>query len=452
MKRIINFRYFAILIAILSFASCEKEDFTGHSKLKPTSPTITVTGVNPDGYSLVEGGQKFTFDVNLSTAQIADTKLYVKQIAGDATQGVDFAVDNSVLIPAGATTAAVTVEVFEDDLVEDTETFRIQIGDNTTANASFSPVTVDFEILNVTGDALVVDLSWATNAKDVIGLDLDATDAVDMRMLIIDVGADTILTVIDGGSFESYVFDDLPDGEYLIASDIYSTVDAGDFNGALTIDMALKFNQVGTINDMTLSFPGAMTNEFACPQYRVNLATVTKTGGSYDIQESYSYIKPPHAGQYFGKDAHYTSGGNRVDLPSHIVIDGCNDFILGLNKEWIEGFWQEKIIKEGDVSFTIEGDSIFIPNQYIFTTLYDGAEYPYSVEGKGTYDDSGTFPVINLDYTLDQDGFNPSGWCLANGYMETDYFTATVSLDPDFTFVGESSSNFSGNIEKPNRN
>jgi len=420
------------MMSILIITSCEKDKFTNNTQLKPNDVQVTITG--PSGVvSLVEAETSYTVNIKLSAPQIVNVKFYITQVGGNATMGEDYTLSsNKVVIPAFSTSGSFDINIKSDELLEDTETFTLQVGDDRTTNVNFTPATFDFEIKNVTGSSLSVDMSWATDAADAIGLDLAPEKAVDMRMLI--VHADTVYAVVDGAAFESYTFSDAdPDGTYLIATDISSTVDAGDFNSPITIDMALEFNQVGTINGMTLSYPAVMTNEFACDKYRTYLAKIDKAGSNYTIDKDVSLDKPGFAGNYSGTDAHFILSDNKTILPSSIVLDGCNKEIFGVNKAWMEEFWGETIVKEGNVAFTIADDGTFtIEEQYIFTTEYKGDLYPYSVQGSGTYDDSGDYPVLKFDYTLSQDGFSPSAWCKDNGYMDTDFFSASVSLEPGF--------------------
>jgi hypothetical protein len=291
-----------------------------------------------------------------------------------------------------------------------------------------TPVTVDFEILNLTASDLVVDMSWETDALSAVGIDLDPRDAVDMRLLIVNAAGD-IVAEADGGSFETSMIEGaFDDGVYTVAADIYSTIDAGDFNSSLTIGIDLEFNQVGKINHMVVSFPGVMTNDFPCDAYRTNLAEVTKSGDSYEIGKAVSYVEPQPL-SWSGTDAHYIIG-DKTDYDSEITtVSGCTFLIYGLNSGWMQDFWGEEILDEGNVVWTLEGDVVTIESQYVFTTLYDGAEYVYTVSGTGTYDDSGATPTMELHYILDQEGFNPSGWAFDNGYMDTPDFVATITQD-----------------------
>lgn len=430
------FKYILSLgVLLLVFSSCEKDDFTGHSKLTPTNPTMTIKGVDANGYNLVEQNKTYTFEVELSEAQVVDVNINVVFAGGDATPGADFTFVEHVIIPAYQTTGELTVSVLADDLVEDTETFTLSLGDAKTANATLTPVTATFTLMNYTEGDLAIDFSWATNALNAIGIDLGPTEAVDLRLLLTDPDGE-IMDVADGASFESMVLSsEMDDGVYLLGTDIYSSVDAGDFDAPITIDLALAFNQAGVINDMHLDFPAAMTNAFQCDAYRTNMAKITKSGADYTIESDVSYITPQSI-PWFGSDGHAFTGDDRIDFASQITtVQGCDFLIFGVNHGWMYDFWGEEVIDEGNVVWTLDEATgeITIENQYVFTTLYDGAEYPYNISGTGTYDLSGEFPVVTLTYLLDQEGFDPSGWCFDNGYMETPYFTATVSLDPTFT-------------------
>ena len=49
MKNILKYIALFTAVAFVLF-SCEKDDYTGDSKLSPTSPTITISGIDAAGY------------------------------------------------------------------------------------------------------------------------------------------------------------------------------------------------------------------------------------------------------------------------------------------------------------------------------------------------------------------------------------------------------------------
>ena len=121
-----------------------------------------------------------------------------------------------------------------------------------------------------------------------------------------------------------------------------------------------------------------------------------------------------------------------VNGPSMITTtyDCDGDLIFGLNHSWMWNIWGEEIVEEGNVYFTIDDAGVItIEDQYIFTTLFDGALYDYTVSGTGVYDDSGDSPTMTIQYNLDQEGFSPNEYWNSVGAMATPYFEAVVTMD-----------------------
>jgi len=428
------FKYTTILAtAVVFFFACEKDDYTGDSKLNPSNPTITISGVDAAGYNFIEKDTVITFDVTLSEPQIVDVQLTVKQIAGDATILEDYSVVNSgseVVIPAYATAGKLSIKIMKDDLAEDVETFTLQIGDEATANAALTPVTAVFTIGNYTESLFEVEMSWTTDIASVIGIDTDPEDAADLVMLIFDNSDQSPVDTIDGSAFESYDgWEELPDGEYAIGVNVYAVPDAGDFDETFNIDVNLVFNQAGVINDLTLNFPKILTSVvYPCNDYRVNLAVITKSGTTYTATKKvtiYPVIDEIKV-EWYGMDTEF-------EYPSEVTTyEACSEtYITGLNNGWIFDFWGEEIVQSAYVSYTIDAlGNIDIPEQDYFTTLYDGSEYLYQIVGSGTLDESGLFPVMHIEYEIIQDGFYPGQWAFDEEYMSTPYFVADLTLDP----------------------
>lgn len=425
MKNINQYILLMIATVALLFTACDEDDNTGFSSVVPSSPTLSVD-VSAGPISLVETKSTYLFDVTLSEAQVTDIALYISVVeGGTATLDADFTIDNGgkrVYIPAGKTSGTVSITVLTDELLEETETFTIQIGDEKTANATIVPVTVDFTLQNLTAADLVAGLSWETDIKDIIGLDKDADEVVDMRLLILDA-AGAIVKVEDGSSFEHYTFDGaaLADGEYTLAVDIFSTIDAGGFDAPVNLDLTLQFDQVGTINAKTLVFDDVMTNGLVGDAYQVKLATVTKSGSSYTIEENVSYFvasNDPLVGDYDGDDADYESVVKTI-LAGDVVQ------ITGLNNEWMLDVWGETVQDVVYVDLEVGFGTIVIPEQDYFTTDYKGDLYLYQIKGTGTYSVKGGVTTLTIKYELIQDGFNVNEYW----YGEGETFVATLTLE-----------------------
>lgn len=281
--------------------------------------------------------------------------------------------------------------------------------------------TWSFTVIDPASD-MIVDMSWATDVATVIGLDLAPEDAVDMRLLITKKSDGSIVGESDGSSFESYAdFNTLPDGEYLVAADIYATIDAGDFNKPINIDITLAFNQAGIV-DQTIDYPKVMTNANACSLYRTNLATVKKTGTSYTITKAVSYVAPGVV----------TWKGTDADYPSQVTTtESCaGKSMKGLGFGWMLDWWGEKIVSGGTLTYTTTATTITIPLQKYCKTTYNGAPQPeYSIQGTGTIDNTGTYPVYTIRYDFIQAGSSIAEISMDYGWP-TPYFEAVITTNP----------------------
>ncbi len=424
--KIKNIFFSVTLLAIVSLfvTSCDNEDYTGYSTLKVSSPTISITAGVTSPVTLVENDTKYEFTVTLSEPQIVDIHLAVKQIDGTASAS-DYELTSTIVIPAGATSAKGSIKILSDDAIEDTESLTIQIGDQTTANGNLTPITVEFSIQNLTGDDLVIGLSWEPSIKttDNLGNDISPTDLADLRLLITDSPYTTILGGADGGSFESYTMSgSMADGEYLVVADFYAALDLP----VRDLNLSLSFEQLGVIERFSYDFANAINTGTICPSNYFILAKIIKTGSTYTIEEVGGL--PPLTGAWYGVDTEFEYPS---EVSTRLDCDG-NLLITGLVFGWMLDFWGEEVVAQEDVIINVDLDAgtVDIPYQAYITTLYKGTEYPYSIVGSGTIDNSGEYPVMTITYVLDQEGFNPSQWCFDNGYMANADFTATITLDP----------------------
>jgi len=281
--------YKSILIYLLTLTisifivGCDQEDNTGYSNFEITSPTLSVS-TSVSNKSLIEDGSSYSFTATLSTAQLVDIKLHVSQIAGDAIAGDDYTVDSELVISAGSLSATGKITILTDELAEDTETVKIQIGDERTANAILTPATMEFSILNYTEGDLAIDFDWAMAAAttDDSGAEIDPTDFVDMILSISSTpDATGDIDVADGGSFESLVLPaDTPDGTYYAVASFYSGNDI-----ARDLNLSLTLNQTGVTNDLTYNFPAALNSSISCENIYYVMAMITKSGTNYTLEQ-----------------------------------------------------------------------------------------------------------------------------------------------------------------------
>lgn len=375
--------------------SCDEDDQVGASVSTPSSPTISfiLDFSNP---TLIEDDSKHTYTVSLSETQIVDVKLHVSQIGGTAGAD-DYEMTGLVTIPAGYLSASGSITILKDDLIEPTETLKVQIGGVTTANAALTPVTTEFTILNYTEGDLAIDMSWAMSiATDDTGEEISATDFADM---VLSISTTPDLTGefdgADGGSFETYVLSgDEPDGDYYVIAYFW------DANADIirNLDMSLEFNQAGVINGESYEFPGAISNASICDNNFFVMTKIVKSGTNYTFEDvsinNFTNQQTSWSGTDAGFDSEVTTG-----------VDCGGMVIAGLNAGWILDFWGEEITDAGVVHYTVDATgAVTIPEQFLFTTLYSGDVQPdYYIEGTGTYDAAAG--TLDIAYKLWQPDF-----------------------------------------------
>lgn len=288
--------------------------------------------------------------------------------------------------------------------------------------------TWSFEVINPAA-AMTMDLTWASNALGVIGMEVDPLLAANLVLRVYKADkVTTAISAINTAGFETYAgWNSLADGKYYVAVTLASTIDAGDFNAPLDLDLDLSFSQRGIV-DLVYNFPAVMTNQFVCSSYRVYLGYVTKTGTDYTFTKEISKPISTYAGVWFGVDK------ADVDYDSEVeTYQGCSLQIKGLVNGWMSEFWGEVIVKGGFASITINPTTgvVNIPLQYYCTTKYNGVVQPvYNIVGTGTYDATGAYPKMDIKYTLIQGTDDWGQWMFDNEYMAANQFEAVITLDP----------------------
>ena len=150
-------------------------------------------------------------------------------------------------------------------------------------------------------------MSWTTDVKTIVGLDLAPDAAANLRMLIYKADMITLaVPAISTSSFEDFTtFSTLPDGVYYVAADLSKTINAGNYTKVFDVSINLQLNQRGILTQQ-LPYPNVMTTANPCPLYRTYLAKVTKTGNTFTAEKAVSYIVPPIV-SWSGIDATYPS-------------------------------------------------------------------------------------------------------------------------------------------------
>ncbi|MDO9273988.1 MAG: hypothetical protein Q7T92_00380 [Lutibacter sp.] len=419
-----NISWVLTLLTISFFmVSCDQEDNAGFSTLEPTSPTLAVTTVFSTK-TLIEDNSVYEFTATISAVQLVDIKLSITQVSGDATLGDDFTVDGSITIPAGATSAKGKIKILSDNLIEATEKVKIQIGDNTTANATITPAFMEFTILNYTAGDLAIDLSWAmaSATTDNSGNVISPTAFADMRLLISTGPNNTdLIDGADGAGFETYVMSSsTPNGTYYVVADFY------DANRDIIRDLNLNLtiNQAGVINGDSYSYPAAISNLGICDLNFYVMTKITKVGNTYTFTDvsTQSYVYSTYS-SWNGIDADFDS-----QVSTKAICDGL--YIKGLNAGWMLDWWGEVVTVQTDVFASVDATGkVTIAKQFLYTTTYNGAVQPnYFVYGSGTYNQA--TGKLYIKYDLSQGTTTSLATAIMAYGWPTPYFEATLTLAP----------------------
>lgn len=115
-----------------------------------------------------------------------------------------------------------------------------------------------------------------------------------------------------------------------------------------------------------------------------------------------------------------------------------NDIITELNGEdltvfhlaevILEGYWGEPIIDGGSFTMSVDIDTgaLSIARQYFVTTVYNGDDYTYEIEGSGLWNNCGASPTLELTYDVYYTG-DETG--IGYDYFGVDAFGAIFTKD-----------------------
>jgi hypothetical protein len=385
-------KYTALLaLPLLLAVACEDDDNTGHSNLTPSNPTVTVAIPNPQ-ITLAEKDSTFEFTITLSEPQIVDVMVYINVTGGTATLGEDFTIDNTssrVLIPAYRTSGKASITVKGDNAPEEAETFKITFGDGRTANASITPVSVEFTIQNVSANDLPLALSWGAEYFDAAGEPVAGPDLADLVFTIHKPNGTA--TVVDGAAFESFVLTgNMADGEYILDARYFAVIDPGQLGAYPVLDLDLEFSQVGKIAETTLSFPAVLDGAAASCDWNVfKLAKITKSGTNYTVEPigAFDFNLAAFTGAY-----NCDEPGYKV-YPVNFTIADCET--ITNDNFWDAGF-------SVDYVFDADAGTVTIPTQEIDATPFGLGKL--NVEGTGTFNTEDMSFFVDYVITSQADG------------------------------------------------
>lgn len=101
------------------------------------------------------------------------------------------------------------------------------------------------------------------------------------------------------------------------------------------------------------------------------------------------------------------------------TVDADNLMMSGLGKVWLADVWGESSTAEASVVMTMNPDgTLDIEEQYIFTTVWDGAPYDYAIVGSGTWNNC--TKIMHIEYDMHN---------TTDGYYLSDYGYAPIIVD-----------------------
>jgi hypothetical protein len=278
-----------------------------------------------------------------------------------------------------------------------------------------------FEIIDPNAP-LKLYMSWTTDILDKIGIDVAPDEAANLRLKVLDENKD-VVDIINTNGFESFEFDPgMPDGTYYIVTDVYSTVNAGDFNAPINISVDLTYSQRGIMSG-TIPSPNIMTNQFTCDSYFATLVGITKTGNDYQIEpvskaEWFADIDP-FVGSWTVEDQY-----GFVDDIEITKVDDHTLSITGLGFDMIQNWWGEPVQASDPAIMVFDWnkfDGISIALQYHFTTMWAGDLYDYDIEGSGSLNMCAEAPELVITYDIAY-----SDGSMSIGDYLGEWFTVTV--------------------------
>ncbi|SFW75240.1 Calx-beta domain-containing protein [Chitinophaga sancti] len=196
----------AIACVMLSAISCKKDDTT-------TQPTVALSATSQ---TVSEAAGTASITITLPSAQSTDVTIKAT-LGGTAILNGDYQVstDTTLTIAAGSTSAILTFEIFDDEVVESDKTINVTFSSsNATLSNSTASVTITDNDSDQSADGLVSELTW------------DAGSLADMDLYLANNVTITDNTVTDynllSGStntsgFESLLLsNDLDDADYYV--------------------------------------------------------------------------------------------------------------------------------------------------------------------------------------------------------------------------------------------
>lgn len=129
-------------------------------------------------------------------------------------------------------------------------------------------------------------------------------------------------------------------------------------------------------------------------------------------------------GSWSGDDAFYNSSITTV-------LEGTDLEVSGMSNSFIADWWGEPVVSGGSCTMIVKGNGkVEIPRQYIYTTIYDGANYDYEIQGSGKWENCAGKPRLLITYDIYYPGDEKGLAATYSSYLDgATVLTADITLD-----------------------
>jgi len=276
--------FFALITLSLVFVGCDKDNYTGDSKVNYTAPTATYTNdaasTTIDESAIdADDGLTVTFEATLSEAVQFDIYIDLTQTGG-TMNGSDYELSR-IYIPALATTGTGSITFFKTGDIEGDETLELTANTGS-ANVNGSD-TFNFTLTgDYINDVMAFTFDWAGSYTyepiDGAEITLDYC-GIDFDFYILDSGFNFMppWDAATSSCPESFELTGLADGTYYLVSDLY----LNDFSGT----------GVGQDLPITVSYSQEYfdSGSFVFNAYNTDDSSGTYLMGQVDVANGYEY-------------------------------------------------------------------------------------------------------------------------------------------------------------------
>ncbi len=280
---------FVITTLALVFVGCDKDDYTGHSRVNYVAPTVTFSTSGGNNISFqetsidVDNGEEVVIEATLSEAVQFDIYIDLTQTGG-TVDGSDYEVSR-IYIPSLQTTGTGTVTFFKTGNVEGDETLELTANANS-ANVNGSDVfnfTIEDDYVN---DVISFTFDWSGSYSYTpfgsVEVTADYCD-IDMDFLLFDSAFNNIppWDAATGSCPEHFDLSGLADGSYYLVSDMWDNPLAA-LNTNQDMPITVSYNQ----------------DYFGSGEFVYNGYNTNDTSGMYiiavlEVSGGYNYVVTP---------------------------------------------------------------------------------------------------------------------------------------------------------------